>query len=110
MRGPWQHTVFCGYPALLRVFQETWYRFLHGNSTGHMATPHFYEQGTSGMWQESFFYGNRPQLIIQAVIFSHRKHRFIYKLFGKSRSCYYFWATNIVVTANIATGKNVFYK
>jgi hypothetical protein len=27
------------------------------------------------------------------------------KLFGRSKACYSFWANNIIVTANIATGK-----
>jgi hypothetical protein len=30
------------------------------------------------------------------------------KLFGRSKACYSFWANNIIVTANIATGKNFF--
>jgi hypothetical protein len=39
-------------------------------------------------------------LIVITVLFK--------KLFGRSKACYSFWANNIIVTANIATGKNFF--
>jgi hypothetical protein len=72
-----------------------------------MGTAHFYEERSSGMGQESMFYGNRAQLIILSSIISHRGHHQLVIFFGRSKPSYEFCETNIVGPANIATEKNV---
>jgi hypothetical protein len=42
-----------------------------------MGASHFYEQGTIGMGQESFLYGNGAQLISLSAIFPHCGHLII---------------------------------